>query len=64
METLDSFNLMPFIMIKKYSKILRIKYKSVYVKDFFISKKVRPKKEEHLHGEEIISSEPTFSGEQ
>ena len=46
---------------KKYSKILKIKIKSVYVKDFLISTKVRPKRVERLHGEGIISSEPTFS---
>ena len=34
--------------------------KSVYVKDFLISTKVRLKRGEHLHGEEPISSEPTF----
>ena len=39
----------------------RIKIKSVFVKDFSISTKVRHKREEHLHGEEVISSEPTFS---
>ena len=44
-----------------YSNILRIKIKSVYVKDFLISTKVRLKRGEHLHGEEPISSEPTFS---
>ena len=52
---------MCFLSIKKYSKILRIKIKSVYVKDFLISTKVRLKRGEHLHGEEPISSEPTFS---
>ena len=46
---------------KKYSKILIIKIKSVYVKDFLISTKVRLKRGEHLLGEEPISSEPTFS---
>ena len=44
-----------------YSNILRIKIKSVYVKDFLISTNVRLKRGEHLHGEEPISSEPTFS---
>jgi hypothetical protein len=51
---------MRFLPIENYSKILRIKIKSVYVKDFLISTKVRPKRVEHLHSEGIISSEPTF----
>ena len=61
MEILNSFIFMCFLSKKKYSKILRIKIKSVYVKDFLISTKVRLKRVEHLHGEEPISSEPTFS---
>ena len=44
-----------------YSNILRIEIKSVYVKDFLISTKVRLKRGEHLHGEEPTSSEPTFN---
>ena len=44
-----------------YSNVLRIKIKSVYVKVFLISTKVRLKRVEHLHGEEPISSEPTFN---
>ena len=52
---------MCFLSIIDYSNILRIKIKSVYVKDFLISTKVRLKRVEHLHGEEPISSEPTFS---
>ena len=51
---------MCFLSIINYSNILRIKIKSVYVKDFLISTKVRLKRGEHLHGEEPISSEPTF----
>ena len=51
---------MCFLSITNYSNILRIKIKSVYVKDFLISTKVRLKRGEHLHGEEPISSEPTF----
>ena len=51
---------MYFLSIINYSNILRIKIKSVYVKDFLISTKVRLKRVEHLHGEEPISSEPTF----
>jgi len=51
---------MCFLSIINYSNILRIKIKSVYVKDFLISTKVRLKRVEHLHGEEPISSEPTF----
>ena len=43
-----------------YSNIRIIKIKSVYVNDFLISTKVRLKRGEHLHGEEPISSEPTF----
>ena len=31
------------------------------MKDFLISTKVRPKKEEHLHDEGVISSESTFN---
>ena len=50
-----------FSFNKKISKIHRIKIKSVYVKNFLISTKVRLKRGEHLHGEEPISSEPTFS---
>ena len=60
-ETLDSLIFMCFLSIIIYSNILRIKIKSVYVKDFLISTKVRLKRGEHLHGEEPISSEPTFS---
>ena len=60
-ETLDSLTFMCFLSIINYSNILRIKIKSVYVKDFLISTKVRLKKGEHLHGEEPISAEPTFS---
>ena len=52
---------MCFLSIINYSNILRIIIKSVYVKDFLISTKVRLKKGEHLHGEEPISSEPTFN---
>ena len=52
---------MCFLSIINNSNILRIKIKSVYVKDFLISTKVRLKRGEHLHGEEPISSEPTFS---
>ena len=59
-ETSDSLIFMRFLSIIKYSNILRIKTKSVYVKDFLISTKVRLKRVEHLHGEEPISSEPTF----
>ena len=51
---------MRFLSIRKYSKILRIKIKSVYAKDFLISTKVRLKMVEHLQGEEPILSEPTF----
>ena len=53
---------MCFLSMINYSNILRIKIKSVYVKDFLISTKVRLKRGEHLHGEEPISSEPTFNG--
>ena len=52
---------MRFLSIKKYSKILRIKIKSVYVKDFLISTKVRLKRVEHLQSEEIFSCELYFS---
>ena len=52
---------MHFLSMKIYSKILRIKIKSVYVKDFLISTKVRLKKVEHLHSEEIFSCELYFS---
>ena len=52
---------MHFLSKKKYSKIIRIKIKSVYVKDFLISKKVRLKKMEHLQNEEIFSCELYFS---
>ena len=52
---------MCFLSIINYSNVLRIKIKSVYVKDFLISTKVRLKRGEHLHGEEPISSEPTFN---
>ena len=55
---------MCFLSIIDYSNILRIKIKSVYVKDFLISTKVRLKRVEHLHGEEPISSEPTFNKNQ
>ena len=57
---MDSLTFMCFLSIINYSNILRIKIKSVYVKDFLISTKVRLKRVEHLHGEEPISSEPTF----
>ena len=52
---------MRFLSMINYSNVLRIKIKSFYVKDFLISTKVRLKRVEHLHGEEPISSEPTFS---
>ena len=58
---MDSLTFMCFLSIINYSNILRTKIKSVYVKDFLISTKVRLKSVEHLHGEEPISSEPTFS---
>ena len=51
---------MCFLSIINYSNILRIKIKSVYVKDFLISTKVGLKRGEDLHGEEPISPEPTF----
>ena len=51
---------MCFLSIINYSNVLRIKIKSVYVKDFLISTNVRLKRGEQLHGEEPISSEPTF----
>ena len=50
-----------FLPITNYSKILRIKIKSVHVVDFLISTKVRPKRLEHLHSEGIIFSELYFS---
>ena len=57
---MNSFVFMRFLSIKKYSKILRIKIKSVYVKDFLISTKVRLKRMEHLHSEEFFSCELYF----
>ena len=57
---MNSFIFMCFLSIKKYSKILRIKIKSVYVKDFLISTKVRLKRMEHLHQKEIFSWDPYF----
>jgi hypothetical protein len=53
---------MHFLPVINYSKNLNIKSKNIYVKDFFISTKVRPMRVEHLHGKGIISSEATFSG--
>ena len=58
---LDSLTFIYFLSIIDYSNIFRIKIKSFYVKDFLISTKVRLKRGEHLHGEEPISSEPTFN---
>ena len=58
---MDSLTLMCSLSIINYSNVLRIKIKSVYVKDFLISTKVRLKRVEHLHVEEPISSEPTFN---
>ena len=52
---------MCFLSIKKYSKILRIKIKSVYVTDFLISTKVRLKKVEHLYSKGFFSCELYFS---
>ena len=57
---MNSFIFMCFLSIKKYSKILRIKIKSVYVKDFLISTKVRLKRLEHLQHKEIFSWNPHF----
>ena len=58
---MDSLTFLCFLSKINYSNILRIKIKSVYVKDFLISTKVRLKRVDHLHGEEPIFSEPTFS---
>ena len=57
---MDSLTFMFFLSIINYSNILRIEIKSLCI-GFFISTKVRLKSGEHLHGEEPISSEPTFS---
>ena len=54
---------MCFLSLINYSNVLRIKIKSVYVKNLLISTKVRLKKGEHLRGEEPISSELTFSSD-
>ena len=49
-----------FYQEKKYSKILEIKDKNIFVKDFFISTKVRLRKLEHLQRKETFSWDPYF----
>ena len=50
-----------FLPIKFYFKFLDLKIKKIYVKDFFISTKVRPKRMEHLLRKEFFSCELYFS---
>ena len=52
---------MCFLPITNHFKILRIKIKSVCVKDFLISTKVKPMRIEHLQDEGIFSSELYFN---
>ena len=40
---------------------MELNNKSIFVKEFLISTKVRPKRIEHLQGKGIISSEATFN---
>ena len=42
-------------------KFLKLKDKSIFVKDFFISTKVGLKMKEHLHQKEIFSWDPYFN---
>ena len=50
-----------FFQEKNILKFLKLKDKSIFVKDFFISTKVRLKKMEHLHQKETFSWDPYFS---
>ena len=45
----------------KILKFLELKNKSIFVKEFLSSTKVKPKRIEHLQEKGIISSEPAFS---
>ena len=58
---MDSLTFMFFLSIINYSNILRIKIKSIYVKYFLISTKVRLKRGEHLQSEDFFSCELYFS---
>ena len=50
-----------FLPKKNILKFLKLKDKSIFVKDFFISTKVRLKKMEHLHQKVTFSWDPYFS---
>ena len=50
-----------FFQEKNILKFLKLKDKSIFVKDFFISTKVNPKRMEHLLRKGIISCELYFS---
>ena len=50
-----------FFQEKNILKFLKLKDKSIFVKDFFISTKVKPKRIEHLQEKGIIWSELYFS---
>ena len=49
-----------FFQEKNIQKFLKLKDKSIFVKDFFISTKVNPKRIEHLQEKGIIWSELYF----
>ena len=49
-----------FFQEKNILKFLKLKDKSIFVKDFFISSKVGLKKMEHLHQKEVFSWDPYF----
>ena len=50
-----------FFQEKNILKFLKLKDKSIFVKDFFISTKVKPKRIEHLQEKGINWSELYFS---
>ena len=49
-----------FFQEKNILKFLKLKDKNIFVKDFFISTKVKPKRIEHLQEKGIIWSELYF----
>ena len=59
-ETLKSSTFICFLPIKIILKFLQLEFQSVFVKEFFISTKVGPKRIEHLQSKGIILSEATF----
>ena len=49
-----------FFLEKNILKFLKLKDKNIFVNDFFISTKVKPKRIEHLQEKGIIWSELSF----